>query len=172
MKKSLYFLLFLATGISAKAGNENFPIGSRSASMGNASVSLSDVWSSHHNQAGLGFMRDASAGVYYENRFLLKELGVKGLAIAVPVKVGTFGLAVSNFGYSAYSENKYSLSFAKAFGEKFSAGIALNYHTVKIAEGYGSNGTFAAEVGLQSKPLKGLTIGAHVFNPTRAKIAD
>ena len=48
----------------------------------------------------------------------------------------------------------------------------MDYLTTKIAEGYGSKGLLAAEIGIQSKPIKGLTIGAHVFNPTRAKIAE
>lgn len=158
--------------LTSQAWNENNPIGSRSSGMGNASVSFGDVWSAHHNQAGLGFVRDISAGTYYENRFLLKEISVKGGVVALPIKAGTFGLTISNFGYSLYNENKYSLSFAKTFGDKLSFGIAMDYLTTKIAEGYGSRGVLAGEFGIQAKPLKGLTIGAHVFNPTRAKIAD
>lgn len=171
--KEIYLSVFTISSIlCAYGGNENFPVGARSAALSDASVSLSDVWSAHQNQAGLGFVRDVSAGVYYENRFLLKALSLKGAAIALPVKGGAFGLAVSNFGYALYSENKYSISFAKAFSNKFSVGIAMDYLTTKIAEGYGSKGGLAAEVGIQSKPIKGLTIGAHVFNPTRAKLAD
>jgi hypothetical protein len=172
MKKNYLTILCIATAFFSKAGNENLPLGARSSGMGNASVSLSDVWSAHHNQAGLGFLRDFSAGAYYENRFLIKELSIKGGVAALPVKGGTFGLCISNFGYSLYHENKYSLSFAKAFGDKLSVGIAMDYLTTKIGEGYGSKGVLAAEFGIQAKPLKGLTIGAHVFNPTRAKLAD
>ncbi len=170
--RGILSVFFISYTLLAHAGNENFPIGARSAAMGNASVSLSDAWSAQQNQAGLGFMKDISAGVYYENRFLLKELSLKGAVIAIPVKGGAFGLCISNFGYSAYSENKYCFSFAKAFSERFSMAIAMDYLTTKIAEGYGSKGAFAAEIGIQSKPIKGLTIGAHIFNPTRAKLSD
>ncbi len=166
------FAFFVLSFSPAQAGNENNPLGARSSGMGNASVSLNDVWSAHHNQAGLGFVRDISAGAYYENRFLLKEISIKGGVAALPIKGGTFGLCISNFGYSLYSENKYSLSFAKTFGDKLSAGIAMDYLSTKIAEGYGSKGVLAAEFGIQAKPLKGLTIGAHVFNPTRSKLSD
>lgn len=170
MTKIFSIIVAILIFVSAKGGNEDYPIGSRSSAMGNASVSLHDLWSTHHNQAGLGFVRNFSAGASYENRFLIKEISIRGGAVALPVKGGTFGLCITNFGYSLYSENKYSLSFAKAFGEKFSAGIAMDYLTTKIAEGYGTRGVLAAEAGLLAKPLKGLTIGAHVFNPTRAKI--
>jgi hypothetical protein len=172
MKTFCSLLLAAAFALSSAAGNENFPIGARSSAMGNASVSLSDVWSAHHNQAGLGFVRNVSAGVYYENRFLLKELSVRGLALALPIKAGTFGLCVTNFGYSKYSESKYSLSFAKAFGDKLSAGISIDYLNTNIAEGYGSKGVAAAEFGILAKPMKHLNIAAHVFNPTRAKAAE
>lgn len=172
MKKIYISIFLLCISQYSRAGNENFPVGARSAAMGNASVSLSDAWSAHHNQAGLGFLTNVSAGVYYENRFLIKELSLKSGALALPIKAGTFGLAISNFGYSAYNESKYSLSFAKAFGKKLSIGVAMDYLSTKIAEGYGSKGVLAAEVGIQSKPLKGLTVGAHVFNPTHAKLTD
>lgn len=171
--KKIYSLIIPALfTFSANAGNEDYPIGARSSAMGNASVSFSDVWSAHHNQAGLGFLKETSAGVYYENRFLLKEISVKGGAVVLPIKAGSFGLCITNFGYSQYNENKFSLSFAKSFGEKFSAAIAMDYLTTKIAEGYGSKGVLAAEAGFIAKPIKGLSIGAHVFNPTRSKISE
>jgi hypothetical protein len=170
--KKIYSLFFASIILSsAQAGNEDYPIGARSAALGNATVSFSDLWSAHHNQAGLGFVRDISAGVSYENRFLLKEISVRGGAAALPIKQGTFGLCITNFGYSQYSENKYSLSFAKSFGEKFSAAIAMDYLSTKIAEGYGSRGALVAEAGILAKPIKGLSIGAHVFNPTRSRIS-
>ena len=172
MKNIFSFLIFISFVLIAKAGNENFSIGARSAGMGSASVSLYDVWSAQQNQAGLGFVRDYSAGVYYENRFLLKELSIRGGVAAVPVKGGTFGLCITNFGYTEYSENKYCLSFAKSFGNILSAGIAMDYLTTKIAEGYGTKGVFAAEMGIQAKPIKGLTIGFHIYNPTRTKLVN
>lgn len=172
MKKTFLFLFFLSISFLLTSGNDNYAIGARSSGMGNASVSLNDVWSAHQNQAGLGFVKNISCGVYYENRFLLKELSLRAGVAALPVKGGTFGVSFSNFGYSLYNESKYSLSFAKAFGEKFSVGIAMDYLNTKIAEGYGSKGVAVAEIGLQTKPIKGLTIGAHIFNPTRTKLVD
>lgn len=172
MKKTILFLFFLNTAFRLTSGNDNFAIGARSAGMSNASVSLHDVWSAHHNQAGLGFVKNNSCGVYYENRFLLKELSLRAGVAAIPVKGGTFGLSFSNFGYSLYSESKFSLSYAKAFGNKLSVGIAMDYLNTKIAEGYGSKGVAVAEIGIQTKPLKGLTIGAHLFNPTRTQLVD
>jgi hypothetical protein len=172
MRKLLFSTTVLLMVLRVQAGTEDYPIGARSAAVGNASVTFSDVWSAHHNQAGLGFVRDISAGVHYENRFLMKEISVRGAAVALPIRAGTFGLCITSFGNPNYNENKYSLSFAKSFGDKLSGGIAINYHTTRIAEGYGSSGTAVAEAGFLAKPVKNLSIGAHVFNPTRSKAAE
>jgi hypothetical protein len=167
---SLLITCFIS--ISTYATGENWPIGGRSAGMANASVTLNDLWSIHNNQAGLTGIKNFSAGLYYENRFGLKDLGLKAGAIAVPTKSGVFGLSITNFGYSQYSENKVGLDYAKAFGAKFSVGVGLDYLTTHIAENYGNSSAIAGEIGLRYQLNKNLCIGAHIFNPTRAKVAD
>jgi hypothetical protein len=171
MRKFCFVILVVYLPLMTTANNDNYPIGARSAAMGNASVSMSDVWSTHHNQAGLAFMRRIALGATYENRFLIKDLSIKSAAAAIPIKYGTIGLSIRNFGYSLYRENKYNLSFAKAFGDKFAAAIAFNYLTTKIAEGYGNSTSFVGEIGLQAKPFTDLTIGAHLYNPTRTMLS-
>ncbi len=166
------FILFSVVSIAVKAGNENYPIGARSSALSGASVAFSDLWSIHHNQAGLGFIRTMAAGTHYENRFLIKELSTKAAAFVLPVKGGTFGLYFTSFGYKLYSENKYCLSFGKSLGDKFSVGLAMDYLTTRIADGYGNKGIIAAELGFIARPLKDLSIGFHVFNPTRSKLVD
>ena len=172
MKRSftLFFFSFFITG--SFAGNEDQAYGARSAALGNASVTLADPWSVFNNQAGLGFVKKAGIGICYEDRFLMKELGIKSFAFALPVKGGTFGLSCSSFGYSAYGENKYGLGFGKAFGENISAGVQMDYLQTRISEGYGTKGSLVAEAGLQFRLLKNLTIGTHLYNITRTKLAD
>ncbi len=172
MKKVCITIVSVSGVLISCAQSRNFQIGARSAAMGNASVSLSDVWSAQQNQAGLGFLTNISTGIYYENRFLLKELSVRAAVVALPIKGGTLGMCFTNFGYSLYHENKYSLSFSKTFGNHFSTGIAMDYLTTKIAEGYGNKGVLTVEAGMLARPLEKLTIGVHVFNPTRTKLAD
>jgi hypothetical protein len=145
--------------------------GARSAGLGGASVSLADVWAAQNNQAGLGFQKSFACGISYENPFLMKELSTKTFGLALPVKDGAFGVLVSNFGYSLFNQNKIGLCFGKAFGEKISAGISMDYFSTTISE-YGKKNSFAAEMGIQAKPLKNLTIGAHIFNLSRTKILD
>ena len=171
MKKILllFGLLFLIFHFSL--ASDNSPLGARSAGIGGASVSLADIWSVQNNQAGLGFVRDMSAGVFYQNQFMVKELSTKAGAFALPVKGGTFGISISNFGYSLYSENKYGLAFGKSFGEKISAGVQMDYFSEKFGDAfYGTKNILAAEFGIIAKPLKNLTLAVHIFNPTKAKL--
>ncbi len=174
MIKCFYFstILFNLIGFSCFATGENWPIGGAPAGMSNATVTLNDFWSINNNQAGLTGVKNLSAGIYYENHFGLKDLGLKAGAIVLPTKSGVFGLSTTYFGYTQYNENKIGLAYAKSFGTKFSVGVQLDYLSTHIAENYGNSSTVAAEIGLRYKINKNLVIGTHVFNPTRAKVAS
>jgi len=157
------------------AGGENYPLGARSAAMGNASVTLSDVWSVHHNQAGLSGIKQPVAGIHYENRFGMKELSLKAAVFAFPLPGeggNVLGLSMVSFGYSSYNDTKFGLSFGKILGDKYAIGLQLDYLQTSIAGDYGRKGVLAAEVGLQAEILDDLSIGVHIFNPTRTKILE
>lgn len=171
-KKLLFFVILLFHCLNINAGNNNHPVGARAGAMAGSSVTLSDVWSTYHNQAGLAHLSGFTAGVYYENRFAVKELSTKGAAIAIPYKNGAFGLSVTQFGFSQYNENKVGLAYAQKFGEVFSAGVQMNYVGLFIAEGYGQRHAVTAELGVLANLTKDLKIGAHIYNPTRTKLAD
>jgi len=170
--KQLFTFLLLPIFLAANAGNDDLPIGARSAGLANASLTLSDVWSAHHNQAGLGFLDKAAAGVYYENRFLIPELGLSAGVVAIPVKKGAFGLSVRNFGYQLYNESKIGLGYGRSFGDKLSIGMQLNLINVRFADVYGARNAFTAEVGAIYKLNSSLTVAAHINNPTRAKLTE
>ena len=164
-------VLLLTCNLQFAICNDNSPSGARSSGLANASVSLSDLWSVQNNQAGLGFHKTMDAGVFYQNQFMLRELSTKAFAMTLPTKRGTFGVCVSNFGYSLFSQNKYGLAFGKAFGENISAGVMMDYVQTAIPE-YGKKGVLVAEAGIQAKPAKNIILGVHVFNLTRTRLAS
>lgn len=172
MRLTFTFFLFLSFIVSNGlfGANENFPFGGRQAGMGNAAVAVYDFWALSHNQAGLARQKNASGGFYFENRYLTKEMSLGAAGFALPAAGGVFGLSVTYFGYSQYHESKFGLAYSRSFGERLSAGVQLNYLYTFIGEGYGRTGNLAAELGLIYELLPGLQIGAHLFNPTRAKI--
>lgn len=172
MMRTSLFALFIFWAFNAFAGGDNPEIGGRSAGMANASVTLTDVWAVHNNQAGLAFITKPVAGIYYENRFMVSDLSLKSAAFALPVKKGVFGISMNYFGFSLYSESKIGLAYAMQFGEKLSAGIQLDYMNTRIAEGYGNKSVFAGEIGVRAKLTDALTLGAHLFNPSRPVLSS
>ena len=163
-------LLLFTLHINAQIGNDN--IGARSAAMGGFTTTLSDVWSTNNNQAGLGFSTDFSGGIYYENRFLLKETSYKAGALVIPVKIGALGISVTSFGFELYNETKAGLSYGQRFGDKFSVGVQLNYLNTKLTQEYGTKTSITGAIGLIAKLNKELTMGVHLYNPTRSKLAE
>ncbi len=170
--RGVLLLIIVSFTQTFKAQVANDVIGASSTGMGGYTATLSDVWSTNNNQAGLGFMTDITGGIFYENRFLLKETSYRAGAFVLPVKTGAFGLSVASFGYSAYSETKAGLSYGQRFGDRFSVGVQLNYLNTKLNQDYGSRNTVTGAVGIISKLSDELSIGVHVYNPTRSKLAE
>lgn len=169
----LYFtcLIVLCVGGIVPA-NANLPFGGRAAGMGNAAVAIYDFWALSHNQAGLARISSPTAGFYFENRYLTPEMGFGALGFAMPAVGGVMGLSVGYFGFEHYNESKIGLTYSRAFGEKFSAAVQLNYLYTYIGDGYGTSGSVAAELGVIYEAFPGFQIGAHIFNPTRTRVSD
>ena len=172
--KYISTIIFITTllALSAQAGNDNTPAGGRSSAMGTASVAVSDFWSVHNNQAGLAGFTNIAAGIYFENRFLMKELSRKSLAFVMPSRSGVFGITYDNFGSTLYNESKIGLAFARSFGSNFSAGIQLDYLNTHLSENYGNHAAFTFEAGIQARMNQNLIIGVHVFNPLNVKLSN
>jgi hypothetical protein len=151
---------------------ERTPAGGRSLAMGGASVAGCDFWSVSNNQAGTAWLRDVSAGMSFENRFLLNELMFEQMGIVLPLKPGTIGLVVNRFGNNLYSELKTGLSFARKFGKHFSAGIQLDYLRIHISDDYGTRNLLSCEIGLFFQADKHLRIGLQLLNPIPVKIFE
>jgi long-subunit fatty acid transport protein len=171
MLKTFFSLIAALLFVLPARGQNNHLIGARAAAMANAAVTSSDLWSVSHNQAGLAHLKKNEAGFYYENRYSIQELSLKGLAIATPLKSGVLGLSVTHFGFSLFSETKAGLAYSLKMGEKVSAGVQLNYKNIFIGEGFGNRGIMTAEAGFLAELTDGLTLGAHIYNPSRARIA-
>lgn len=163
-------LLYFLVSFTEIYSQVNFPVGSRAAALSNAVVMDSDIWSVFHNQAGLGDYHNFSIGFHHENKYVVKEFALHALALTVPVKPGTFGFSYTYFGFPKYNESKIGLAFGKSLGEKFSAGIKMNYHYVYI-EAEEQRHALTVEGGIQYQPIDAIRIGIHVFNPTRSHLS-
>lgn len=148
-----------------------FAPGARAMAMGGAASTQTDLWAGNNNVGALGFLDRAAAGLYYENRFITAETGSYGLQFAYPLqKAGTFGLAVSRFGYKLFNRNAVGLRYAKNFGPHISAGVGINYHYVFIGNGYGHASAVSAELGVLGRVNKELSVAFHLVNPVRMNL--
>lgn len=164
-------IFIVGTFVSVHA--QFFAPGSRAAGMGTASCTVADVWAVNNNVGALGFLPRAAVGLYYENRFILPETGSYGLDFAYPLqKAGTFGLALSRFGYRLFSRNAVGVRYAKNFGPHVSAGVGFNYHYISIGNGYGNASAVSAELGVLGRVNRELSLAFHLVNPVRMKITS
>lgn len=170
MRKSCLTLSILIFGFSISYSIENYPAGARSRALSNAFISVSDIWSNFHNQAGIAGIKSISAGFYYESRFMVDELSLAAGTLILPTKTGNFGIAFYQFGKGSFKENKIGLSYALPLTEKLSAGIQLDYFSQRFPENERSKGFVTFEAGAVYSPNKKLYLGAHVFNPISAGI--
>ena len=151
------------------AGNDNYPLGARSAGMASSSVMLTDIWASANNQAGLGYMEQPVAALYYENRLNVKSLSLQAGAFAIPVQSTVIGVNYRYFGLSNYNESKFGFAIGRRLGEKFALGVQMDYFHTHVAGDYGNFGILCAEIGLLCEPVENLMVGAHVFNVTQSR---
>ena len=91
-------------------------------------------------------MKNASAGVYGERRFMLDELSLYQLAIAVPTNSGNFGVKAGYFGFSDYNESQMGLAYARKLGSKVDIGVQFNYNGIQVS-GYGNSSAINFEIG-------------------------
>lgn len=171
MRITKTILVLSAFALSLCSAAQEVP-GAPAAAMAGCGVLQTDLWASWHNQAGLSRVKSIQAGAYYQSRFATKELADKGFGIAAPLGFGTIGLNYRSFGYSAFSSSKAGLTYAIPFSENFTAGVQLNYHTLRISESYGNTSTVSVEGGFRYQLNTRLTLGAHIANPTRSKLAN
>ncbi|HXH20375.1 MAG TPA: hypothetical protein VNJ07_14965 [Chitinophagales bacterium] len=169
---ALVAALFSSTVYFAYAGSFDDAVGARASALGNHTSALSDGFSVHNNQAGIGFLKKFSFGISAKNKFLVKELTVADAAAIFPTKTGVFGLGIHYTGTSPFSERKIGAAFAKNFGNRFSFGLQFDYLNISISE-YGSKNLFTFEAGLQFFLVQEkLLIGAHINNPLRLTINE
>jgi hypothetical protein len=173
IKKSFVFLILVFVFAGYVSAQYNRKFGANVDAMGGTGVVNKDIWASSYNQAGLAFIDGISAGVYFSNAFQIPEMGTKAFAFAMPLdKYGTVGVNYTYFGYELFNDTKYALNYSMRLGKRVSAGIQIDYFQTVQGLDYGKQGVAVAEIGILANPTNNLYIGAHLFNPWRAKLSE
>ena len=111
------------------------------------SLLQNDVFSFNSNQASLAQIKNSSAGIFSERRFLLKETSFYKSAFAFPSKLGNFGITLGYDGFANFAAHQLGLAYARSLGSRMDAGIQFNYDVYSIP-GYGASGTVSAATGI------------------------
>lgn len=163
-------LLLLLLPFITKAQSD-VPMGARAAALGNASVTLPDLWALHNNVAGMASLTEAKVGVYAENRFGIRAFTTVALLGVYPTaKYGVYGISLSRFGDELYNRQHIGVGASHKLGQ-FSLGAKADIWQVAV-QGYGSRKTVTLSVGGQAEIVPGLYFGAHAYNLNQAKLAD
>jgi len=147
------------------------PIGAPYSSLGAYSVEQTDVFSFTANQAALAELKNSSAGMYGERRFMLAELANYTAVVAVPTSSGNFGLKTNFSGFADYNETQLGLAYARKLGKKIDVGVQFNYSSIRIAE-YGNTSAISFELGTVLHLTEQLNAGFHVSNPVGGKFGN
>jgi len=163
-----FFFVLLPCLAQAQA---DVPVGARAAGLGNASVTLPDLWALSNNIAGIAGLEQAEAGAYIENQFGVRAFTTVALQAVYPTgKYGSYGLSLSRFGDELYSRQSVGLGAAHKLGQ-FSLGAKAEVWQVSI-KGYGSRKAITFSAGLQAEVIPDLYFGAYAGNLNQARLSD
>lgn len=145
--------------------------GAHTMSLADNGTMFQGISSIYTNPAGLTSIENFALDVGYNRRYNLNELSTVSIGGAKNIGSGVMGVSVSRFGYSAYSESKIGLTYARKLMSNLSIGAGFDMLSYSIDQ-YGSTNKFTFELGLQSMITKKLSIGAYVFSPGIVALAD
>ena len=146
------------------------PLSERYTAIGAYAKNHVDGFSFTGNTAALAQVKNGSAGVYGERRFLLKETNFYSTIVAFPTKQGNFGLQADYFGFKNYNESQIGLAYARNLGEKLDVGIKFNYYSFRIPF-YGNSSAINFELGAIAHLTEKINAGIHVYNPVGGKLS-
>jgi hypothetical protein len=170
-KTNIMFALLFVFAITANAQGNAHANGARSTGMGNAGIAIADAWSTVNNQAALTLLKNTEIAAFYKNNFGISELSLSALSVAAPTKAGVFGGSIAHFGFSEYSENKISITYAKRLWKRVSLSAQLCYNSFNFTNAYQNANAITGEIGLLAELSENFYAGAHVFNPTKSSLA-
>lgn len=157
--------MFLIAVISVNAHSNVFPTGARPAGMGNAFISQFNEFSMYHNQAGLAKVKHKSISLFFENRFMIKQMSERAGIFTLPTSHGNFAFQFNSFGQPAWAESNAGIAYALDLSKKLSGGVQLNYFGVRLPEANRTAMTASFEIGAIYQINEKTFFGIHLANP-------
>jgi hypothetical protein len=167
-RRLVCFILFCTIPVSLAAQIVRMPLTAAYLQVDSYSSKQNDPFSFQTNQASLATIKNFSAGIYSERRFMMKELASYKSCLSFPTSGGNFGLNGGYAGNQYYNESQLGLAYGRRLG-KLDLGVQFNYFQLKT-QGYGNAASVNFEAGVMLKITEKVNIGVHVYNPTASRI--
>jgi hypothetical protein len=135
------------------------------------SAQQTDPLSFTANQAALAGLKQTGVGLYGERRFLLAATSAYTMAVAVPTKMGNFGVQLNYAGFKNFNESKIGLAYARRLGAKIDIGVQFNYYSYRIPA-YDNASAINFEAGAIIHFTDKLNGGIHIYNPSGGKLSN
>jgi hypothetical protein len=158
--------LFAQSGIAQSIRQ---PIAAIYLGLGAYSTLQTDVFSFVNNQAALVQIKNPGAGILSERRFLLAATSIYTTAIAIPAKMGNFGINLTYSGFKNFNEHQVGFAYARSLGPKVDLGIQFNHYGYRVPS-YSKASTVSFELGAMVHLTRELSAGIHVYNPVGGKL--
>lgn len=171
MKRLLFLLLM--SGSLAWAGIEPYPgAGARAIGLGYAYTGVRGDWGAvFFNPAGITGVDGPVAGLYFEQRFMLRELTYGSAGVVFPWAEGeqALGLELRSFGFDAFRQNQIGLAYGITLLERISLGVKAKYANLNIQD-HGTAGVFLVDAGLHVQVNEQVSVGFTGQNLNRAPV--
>jgi hypothetical protein len=162
-------ILFFMLCIHCLYGQMYQGVGGRNAALGNATVTQSDGWNYFTNPGTSIFSKESSIGVFYQNRFLVKELQSQAFSFTkVRDKIAWHGGGFA-YGYDKYRQLKFGGGTSVKLTDIMAIGVSINYQGVRVYQGYESLHSLSSDLGFILKVNEDTQIAGALFNWGRAK---
>jgi hypothetical protein len=145
------------------------PMAAAYTSFGACSFNHVDIFSFDGNTAALAQLKNSAVGIYTERRFMLTELNDLVVMAGVRTASGNFGLKANYAGFADYNETQLGFAYGRKLGSKLDMGAQFNYHSIRIANDYGSASTISFELGAVLHVTEKLHTGIQIANPIGGK---
>ncbi|GHE23568.1 hypothetical protein [Sphingobacterium griseoflavum] len=136
---------------------------------GGAGIAREGVFALHDNPAGITSLKRLAVGSAYQQHFVGTGVASQAFYLAVPFASShVIGISAVNYGiFDVISLLKAGISFARAFGHRFSSSVSVNYHQFGV-QFYESERQFSADLGFQYQMLSRWKIGVFWRNISSA----
>lgn len=123
-----------------------------------------DPFSFINNAAALNSLDHPAAGIYHEQRYLLRAFSHSMAAIVMPISLGTFGLQTMYNGYQLFNETQIGLGYGRSLSKSIDVGVKFNYYHFNMPT-LATASTVYFEAGILLHLNEKLHAGLNIVNP-------